>query len=934
MSSNLSNSKLVLLAIHLASSAHLDSLASLVCRHVSVLRKDLVLRILLTFLPETVPPAHYVPLLKELNSGVFGDHSAAAIDGGFLQSVTEEEAIKKVRRVHLLPLVWDEPPVDVKGDLLGLFLLRRAYRVDEEAGLLNSLPDLLVPFFDDFPQLRLWFVADVLPLIRRNFEYHPTAPAALTLAQFQALPPVECVDVLLAQTGTNPGQSLVIGRDLRGLIGPWMQGSKRWVWSDEEARDECPAFGRILEWLTAQVSKTWPTAIQVVTQWAGPKDVDLGAFGLAPTIDDTRLERLQNQYVQASLACAYLVPENTIQALRGVHEILARVSSLVGLQELPTLEDSASDPVILGAFQDPFFIVPKLSSFMRNDLLSPSNPLTSPSSTSIQLLQMLSVSAFLLTHHGIPQTIKTVGDVIFFADSHGQERIVTQFLESVAKRTSHNQEADWKKAREELLWLRSWGDGMSEKPAGVLGAVEKEFIEKEFLKSLLESTRHYSFARSIYEESSPPPLDSETLQQIVLAQAMNSYDHATNPHRMRGGLKKCDEIVQTFPHTMDKNSPEMRKLEALLKATHALSEYRLVLKQGEIFRPIMLRVHSDPVSILEKVLEQNPKSYTKLQDFLDIGFNMVNAGICQPLRSNKEQPEFDQAAKSLLASTERRVIAMCVEAALKENDFETAYSYVVNRLASASSPSTKDSYAWKAALQAGKYKRTAKSIRPTHVGTGSINPDIRHLEQRIECLSAALRIAPAAQLQEILSTFRSCEDQLAAALAAEAASEAAWDAAAETAAMPGSFGPPAHIDLRRTDSARSARSGRSLRSVSTAASGSHGSAGAGGVGSKEPEETMTLFDLSRATARMATRNFTALSGLRNGGGGSSAGGSRPMSPSVASGDGSGPADGGEGQQRARKRDQLREAAVGTLVSGVGWLLSAPVPPQKEHREEE
>jgi protein transport protein SEC39 len=34
---------------------------------------------------------------------------------------------------------------------------------------------------------------------------------------------------------------------------------------------------------------------------------------------------------------------------------------------------------------------------------------------------------------------------------------------------------------------------------------------------------------------------------------------------------------------------------------------------------------------------------------------------------------------------------------------------------------------------------------------------------------------------------------------------------------------------------------------------------------------------------------------------------------------------GVGQGTIRKRDQLRNAAVGTLASGIGWLINAPPP---------
>ena len=114
---------------------------------------------------------------------------------------------------------------------------------------------------------------------------------------------------------------------------------------------------------------------------------------------------------------------------------------------------------------------------------------------------------------------------------------------------------------------------------------------------------------------------------------------------------------------------------------------------------------------------------------------------------------------------------MCIDAALAEDDFETAYSYIMTRLVNIAGPAQErttahnrngglfaelppkmlDDWSWRAALQAGKYRRTAQTVQPTHVGNASGNPDIRHLEQRMECLSHAVRLAPKSTLHEILN---------------------------------------------------------------------------------------------------------------------------------------------------------------------------------------
>ncbi len=52
----------------------------------------------------------------------------------------------------------------------------------------------------------------------------------------------------------------------------------------------------------------------------------------------------------------------------------------------------------------------------------------------------------------------------------------------------------------------------------------------------------YSLARSIYEDSPEKALNNHVLQDTVVAAAMEAYDNASNPHRGRGGLLKCDDM--------------------------------------------------------------------------------------------------------------------------------------------------------------------------------------------------------------------------------------------------------------------------------------------------------------------------------------------------------------------------------------------------------
>jgi protein transport protein SEC39 len=333
---------------------------------------------------------------------------------------------------------------------------------------------------------------------------------------------------------------------------------------------------------------------------------------------------------------------------------------------------------------------------------------------------------------------------------------------------------------------------------------------------------------------------------------------------------------------------------------------------------VVLRVHVDPISLIGKILDQNPKSYTKINDFIHIGEQMVLSGLTVRDVEGHAIMEPDQEQEQI-SIAKKRITSMCIDSALTEDDFETAYSYVMNRLPPIASeaqartsllersdsgilahppPRILDDWSWRAALQAGKYRTTTNTTRPTHLGNASGNLEIRHLEQRKDCLSQALRIAPPSTLHEILNVFRRCEEELDTKIKEEAEQEAAWDEQGDQAIMPGGFDvePPK----------------KQFRGLATTS---------GGV----DEAPMSLFDLTRASAAKAQNSLSALTTLTGGA-------SRGAKVKNLTGTDQTAHEHGVGPATVRKRDQLRNAAVGTLASGIGWLINAPAPaPAPEQR---
>lgn len=492
----LSPAKVVLLAVHLAAHADIDSLTSLASQHRAILRNDIVLRILLTHLPETVSSASYVGLLQQLAGERFAQRPDAELDISPVQDLDDNDAAKKVRKLHLLPLSCPDAPKDVHDDPLALFLFHRAYKVDQEAGLLTQLPDLLTPFLSHTPAIRTWLASTVLPLLRRNCEYYPEPATALSLLEFQRLPAVNAVDYLLACTGVREQDYNVLGRDLRGLIAPWLHGESHWRNTrdndpspDSDATSPAawsPAWEHVLEWLTLSATRSWKVPVGLIDQWDGPRDADCGE-SITLVHQEARQQYLDDSYAQAALAAAYLIPEATEDALKGAYDISSKVNHLLGDDSDLPLTTAASDLPHIATLEG--FTGAKTVGYMRNDLLLPDNPLTSPSTKTANLLATLALSAFISIRLGLSWTVRKTGELAFLQDQRDQKAEVSKLIRAVSSHAPRGGDDDyWSRARREVLWLHSWGGPQTE-AGGVLGAVPPEFIEAELLKALLSNSR-------------------------------------------------------------------------------------------------------------------------------------------------------------------------------------------------------------------------------------------------------------------------------------------------------------------------------------------------------------------------------------------------------------------------------------------------------------
>ncbi|KAF2757992.1 secretory pathway Sec39 [Pseudovirgaria hyperparasitica] len=923
---HLSPPKCVLLAIRYASDANIPALRAVVRARHTDLSTPLVLRIILTYLPESIDPSAYVPLCSELISGQFDtDSTAGDLDFSALNGVSDKKARSKVNKAQLLPLPHYAYTHEGTDDLTN-FLIHRAHRIHSETGLFDLVPKLVAPFLEYSQYLKTWFISACLPLLRQEYEYYPDHAVESSLDSFVTLGGTKAINLLLSRAlKPKPGPTRAeapnnIARDIRGLVGPWVYGSsdrkRRKITNDQHrhaisaGRDDGDSssldtaqaqdWDYAFKWLVEQAAANFTVVIAGIEEWDGPGDVDLGGYEQSPhylTEDSQR--QLEQRYAQAAFATAYAVEADTADTISGAHSLLVRLASLMDFEPPPDLATSVE---MLPKIEDATSIMHNTSpkALSPDSLLDKEHPLTSPNIKTFALLQIFIYSAYTLANLGYSMSIKNVAHMRFHSEEDEQTQMLQKILHGAGEivgKESHKWSHKWEVLRKQLIWLWNWGlvgqkDAIQE-GFGIFGKIKRENFEREILRAFLNGGQYELVLTTYVKQPREQTLSLGDVENVILEVALQYYDTASNGNRTRGNMKKVSTIIATFqPHFP--RSDAFKRTEALLSATHSLSFYSLTQQRGVPFQPVSIRIRSDPLSLINDLLEQNPSSYTKLDDLMEIGCNLIAAGVgAAPDSLSPSQSSSISAQKE---ATEQRVLGMTIEASLREDDFETAYSYVVNRMPGVSTPdptnadtntgSTKDTSSWRAAFIAGRHST------PSSSATLTSSAHLRRLEQRMDLLSQSLLAAPPSALAEILSVYMEVEAEMNECLAREQAEEESWDDHADHR-LPGAFAESVHIQPRRE-------------------------VGRGAV----EEAPMGLFDVARGAAAAFSR--TAGMGAKRAAGQQQQQQQQQQAHERDMSTDSVDMEGSE-EMRVRKRDMLASTVTGgsrALASGLGWVLGA------------
>ncbi|KAL9085539.1 MAG: hypothetical protein Q9159_004637 [Coniocarpon cinnabarinum] len=958
---SLSNAHWILLAVSYASDANVAALSAISSAKPLILNTQLLLRILLTFLPESVHPDVYTDFVQGLSQRASSQHDTdVQVDWGATGELSHADVEGRLAALHLKRLCprrirnsHDAVLRSAPKDPVTLFILSRANAIEKETGLLTLVPSLVRPFLESSAYLRVWFTSTILPLLRFEQERNRKDGVTVDLETFESFDGAAGISILMSKSimASREGAASAdsVGKDLRETVGPWMYGStqrkRRKLDVEHSGRahlqgpkidseavpradpresgfqnefqiqpdDQLEDWQHTFHWMATTAVDNFDLAVKTLEGWRGPGDADVDDIDLsADAVQDDQVQsQLHIRYCQAALACIYAAECDGEDAARGAHSILKNVADLMGYTLPPALETDL--PVLFTLEQQitqpplPFDTYsPRLFEF--NELLQHNQQLTTPTLEAFVSLAMTVHSAFVLANLGFKATIAQVAKLRFYGDEADSRRMVQKILRQHLT-NQNTSERHWLDIRQQLSWLRDWNSGIDDPAAasgnrGVFAQLALGTLEREVL-SAIGAAGHYSLVRSIYlpENSAEAPLDKDEVESSLLSLFKEFYEAASNGNRTRGSMKRASDLLAAFQSSFS-SSASFRKASALVAATHSLSFYALTLEPGQPTAPHSIRDHRDPLGLIATVLSQHSESYTKLEDLIVIAQNLVianplalSSASASPYSKYGDLYAADEPARKVHAT--RLVIGMAIDAALHENDFETAYSFAVNRLSHSDAtfrdgntqkPAqtvTIDDISWRAAYQAGRHPTTLPLNAPVHERT-------RRLEQRMDLLSRALGLAPPQALPEVLAAWRRCEEELLTLLHDTAARDAEADELAErrmsgargSSDLPGAFRPEQPALLQNQPKRKEV--GRASKA--------------------DGEAPMGLFDVARGAAQAFGRmgqSGTQQSGVH-------------AEPTLADAE----TEELESGERVRKRDMVASAVTGGMAKGIGWVLGA------------
>ncbi|KAG6818046.1 hypothetical protein H0H87_009201 [Tephrocybe sp. NHM501043] len=399
---------------------------------------------------------------------------------------------------------------------------------------------------------------------------------------------------------------------------------------------------------------------------------------------------------------------------------MSRIFECLPAWDLPRDEDSNEDVMdttisSLGAFVTPSTDHPHCTA---SDLLVFFKPLPIASlSRALDILDIHLESGEILSRWSVPAPLR------WFLRSHDNAKEQRGWANRMARRAGGSDDQltskdDWEWLLEDMFKLTGKGDtGLP----GAFGLLTRDEVLHLFLSGLLSSAK-FDIARDILRSSSQKfVIEASKIEDICMECSREFYDNAQSGNYKFGDLKLAYDCLDVPPP-----SDRIIQEKEFIEATSRISSFNVLSRPGIPISPIEIRLTTDRLSLISRVLSSNIDAYKHSEVILELVHKLGYRN--------------DVVA-------EVKTLAMLADTALQAEDFTRAFEYserMVNRAQSLRSLSSSASNAqiaeandvcWVACFQLGR------------------QPEFEDIDKKLSLLGRALELCPPEKIHDILSSW-------------------------------------------------------------------------------------------------------------------------------------------------------------------------------------
>ncbi|KAG6888837.1 hypothetical protein C0992_007395 [Termitomyces sp. T32_za158] len=448
---------------------------------------------------------------------------------------------------------------------------------------------------------------------------------------------------------------------------------------------------------------------------SAPLQITAAIFEASKPTLPTSQRLIKNDQDIARLALACLYGSDSLDEW----STMSRIFECLPAWDIPRDVDNDEDVTdttisSLGAFVTPSTDQPQCNAF---DLLVFFKPLPMASlSRTLDILDVHLESGEILSRWSVPAPLR------WFLQSHADIKEQRAWANRMARRAGGSDDQldskeDWEWLLEDMLKLTGKGDiGLP----GAFGLLTRDDVMQLFLSGLL-STGRFDIAKDILCSSTNKlSLDVSKVENICLECSREFYDNAQSANHKVGDLKLAYDCLDV-PQLSDRIVQEKEFIEA----TSRISSFNVFSRPGIPISPIEIRLTSDRLSLVSRVLSSNSDAYKHGEVILDL--------------VHKLGYRDDVVA-------EVKTLAMLADTALQAEDFPRAFELIermVERVTKLRNTSlVEDSQVteasevcWVACFQLGR------------------QPEFQDVEKKLSLLGQALELCPPEKLYDILSAW-------------------------------------------------------------------------------------------------------------------------------------------------------------------------------------